>query len=275
MKRFINFLKKQPFLCAVLAVILAMAGIKLLDGTGLFGEAVLRIILAMAMGFFLYLISGEKTLDCCGDSTGYAIKVLAPCLILPAVIGLTGFLGFFTDTPIRSNWPIQLLAGALEMLSVGLFEEVLFRAVINDGIMYQFRNFKGVWILCALVSSLVFGWVHVISADVSQPLLMAQALLKIITCAQFGLCMLFLYWKTRNIWACALVHALFDFMPGWAEYILDVQRETNNTYVAAGESGVFVMVFYLIEAAVLLIAMIQIYRKVVKNIDFEELRKTW
>ena len=259
MKRFINFLKKQPFLCAVLAVILAMAGIKLLDGTGLFGEAVLRIILAMAMGFFLYLISGEKTLDCCGDSTGYAIKVLAPCLILPAVIGLTGFLGFFTDTPIRSNWPIQLLAGALEMLSVGLFEEVLFRAVINDGIMYQFRNFKGVWILCALVSSLVFGWVHVISADVSQPLLMAQALLKIITCAQFGLCMLFLYWKTR----------------GWAEYILDVQRETNNSYVAAGESGVFVMVFYLIEAAVLLIAMIQIYRKVVKTIDFEELRKTW
>ena len=147
MKRFINFLKKQPFLCAVLAVILAMAGIKLLDGTGLFGEAVLRIILAMAMGFFLYLISGEKTLDCCGDSTGYVIRVLTPCLILPAVIGLTGFLGFFTDTPIRSNWPVQLLGGALEMLSVGLFEEVLFRAVINDGIMYQFRNFKGVWIL--------------------------------------------------------------------------------------------------------------------------------
>ncbi len=252
MKVFINFLKKQPFLCAVLAV-----------------------ILAMAMGFFLYLISGEKTLDCCGDSTGYVIRVLTPCLILPAVIGLTGFLGFFTDTPIRSNWPVQLLAGALEMLSVGLFEEILFRAVINDGIMYQFRNFKGVWILCALVSSLVFGWVHVMSADVSQPLLMAQALLKIITCAQFGLCMLFLYWKTRNIWACALVHALFDFMPGWAEYILDVQQETNNSYVAAGESGVFVMVFYLVEAAVLLIAMIQIYRKVVKTIDFEELRKTW
>lgn len=86
---------------------------------------------------------------------------------------------------------------------------------------------------------------------------------------------MFLYWKTRNIWACALVHALFDFMPGWAEYILDVQQETNNSYVAAGESGVFVMVFYLVEAAVLLIAMIQIYRKVVKTIDFEELRKTW
>lgn len=64
-------------------------------------------------------------------------------------------------------------------------------------------------------------------------------------------------------------------MPGWAEYILDVQQETNNSYVAAGESGVFVMVFYLVEAAVLLIAMIQIYRKVVKTIDFEELRKTW
>ena len=40
-------------------------------------------------------------------------------------------------------------------------------------------------------------------------------------------------------------------------------------------SGMFVMVFYLVEAAVLLIAMIQIYRKVVKTIDFEELRKTW
>ena len=41
----------------------------------------------------------------------------------------------------------------------------------------------------------------------------AQAVLKTVSCAIFGLALLLLYWKTRNIWACAIVHGLFDFFP--------------------------------------------------------------
>lgn len=275
MKKIIDFLKTQPLLCAVLAILLAMAGIKLLDGEGSLGEMVLRVILAMAMGFFLYLISGEKTLDCCGNSTGDVFKVLAAFLIFAGIIALTGFAGFFLGEEIWSDWPLRLLVGALEMLSVGLFEEVLFRAVINDGLMYQFRNFKGIWIVCALVSSLVFGWVHVMSANVSEPLLMAQAVMKIISCAEFGLGMLFMYWKTRNIWGCALVHALFDFLPGWTTYVFKMEDAAEVSYVSSGSTGIGALVTYSIESFFLIFVLIRIYRKEVKNIDFEELRKTW
>ena len=275
MKRLIDILKRQPLLSTILAVILAMAGIKLLDASDTLGEGVLRVILAMAMGFFLYLISGEKTLDHCGESTVYVIKVLSGFLIFSGVIGLTGFLGFFMDAEIRGDWPIRLLFSAFEMLAVGLFEEVLFRAVINDGITYQFRNFKYVWIICAAVSSLIFGWVHVISADVSEPLLMAQAVLKILTCAEFGLGMLFMYWKTRNIWGCALVHALFDFLPGWQYSVFKLEEASTGSYVNSGNDGILSIVVYTVEAVIMFFVVIQIYRKVVKKIDFEELRQSW
>ena len=51
---------------------------------------------------------------------------------------------------------------------VGLFEEVAFRALINDAIVYQFRSFKHVFLLSAVLSSLIFGYVHVMFVPLSR-----------------------------------------------------------------------------------------------------------
>ena len=58
----------------------------------------------------------------------------------------------------------------------------------------------------------------------------------IAACAIFGLALLLLYWKTRNIWACAIVHGLFDFFPSISGAIYNSGVEETSGYVAAGRS---------------------------------------
>jgi membrane protease YdiL (CAAX protease family) len=45
-----------------------------------------------------------------------------------------------------------------------------------------------------------------------------------------------LYWKTRNIWACAIVHGLFDFFPSISGAIYNSGVEETSGYVMAGRS---------------------------------------
>ncbi len=40
---------------------------------------------------------------------------------------------------------------------LGLYEETVFRVIINDAILYKFRNSKYVFVWIAVISSLVFG----------------------------------------------------------------------------------------------------------------------
>jgi membrane protease YdiL (CAAX protease family) len=73
------------------------------------------------------------------------------------------------------------------MLFVGLFEETAFRALINDSIVYQFRSFKHVFLLSAILSSLIFGYVHVMFVPVNSPIIAGQVVGKTISTALFGL----------------------------------------------------------------------------------------
>ena len=101
-------------------------------------------------------------------------------------------------------------------ISVGLFEELAFRAVINDAIIYKFREKKYVFVLSAVVSSLVFGAAHIVGEfDATSAIAWGQAVAKTLESGVFGLALLILYWKTRNIWACGVAHGLFDFFAGY------------------------------------------------------------
>lgn len=54
------------------------------------------------------------------------------------------------------------------MFFVGLFEELTYRALINDAILYQYREKKGVFVAIAIVSSFIFGIIHILGADIRK-----------------------------------------------------------------------------------------------------------
>ena len=164
----------------------------------------------------------------------------------------------------------------LMFISVGLFEELAFRAVINDAIIYKFREKKYVFVLSAVVSSLVFGAAHIVGEfDATSAIAWGQAVAKTLESGVFGLALLILYWKTRNIWACGVAHGLFDFFAGYTEGLFVPMKTSGSSYINTGEDGLKILITYFVIAAINVVLTFLVWKKVGKTIDFEKIRREW
>ena len=274
MTKFFEFLKKQPLVTAALTVVVAVLAIRLPQET-YWMRCVLRILMCGTTLFFLYLVSGEKTLSQGDNQTGYVFKHLAGILILSVLAGGFGFVTTLKDSGVEDGVLLRTVTLFFMFLFACLFEELCFRAVLNDAIVRQFRNCKGVFVISAVVSCLVFGAVHVIGSPLTDGLAWAQAVLKALSCAVVGFAFLILYWKTRNVWAIGLVHGLYDFFSSLS-LTLGAKAEIGaGNYVHGGEQGVASVVIFSVQLVITALITLGIWKKVGKTIDFEEMRKNW
>ncbi len=228
------------------------------------------------MCFFLYLISGEKTIGKIPDekdsSTGYVIRVLMGFWIFSLILGV--FVFFLSLDEAVDGWQVNLITMFIMFVFSGLFEELAFRAVLNDAIIYQLRSNKRVFLISAIVTSLAFGAAHVIGSEITNLTALGTAVMKTISTGVIGVAFLFLYWKTRNIWAIGLVHGIYDFFASFSVAFSGNILETN--YVSSNtESGMGMIILYAIFICIELLITWGIWRKVKKSIDFEEMRETW
>ncbi len=181
MNKIIEFLKKRPLLTAAIGVAFVILSIRFLGPrmTSDLEAGVFRLAFAFSGMCFLFLISGSKAFDRSGGTTGYVCKVLLPTLILP-VFSLVGSLidEMKNGTPLRSDFLLGILIIAFEYMAVGLVEEVTARGLINDGLLYRFRDRKNIFLIIAIVDVVVFGAAHIIGAKLDTPMALIQALLK-------------------------------------------------------------------------------------------------
>lgn len=276
MTKFIEVLKKQPLLTAFIGFLFAVGGTKLLDHDGYFAMGVHRYLLALAMCVFLILISGEKTFKKCEKTTGYVLKNSIGIFIFAGATFGLGILSCVSEgKPMAKDWPLQAVLVLFATIGVGMFEELAFRAVISDGIIYQFRNKKWVFAVSAIVGSLLFGYVHVMSDDASTPIALAQIIMKTVSTGLWGMILLFLYWKTRNIWACGIAHGIYDFILMVKDVLFVGEGETGVSYVHEGFLGGVSIGIYVVETIVMIIILLIFWKKVIKTIDFEDMRKNW
>ena len=276
LQKYILFLKRHPLITAAIAITYAILCLKCVPAETDFQVFLVRTILCGAMAFFLYQISGDKTLTSSYNSTGYVIKVASGFWIISFIMGVISLLSMAASGAKVNENPVKhIIILFLMFLFVGLFEEMAFRAVINDAIIYAFRDKKYVFVLSAVVSSVVFGAAHVIGFDVSSGLAWAQAVGKTASAGIFGLVLLFLYWKTRNIWACGVVHGVYDFMISFGSGIYDTTQETHHTYVAPDEAAIPVIITYAVMILITLFILWRVWKKIGKQIDYDGIRENW
>lgn len=105
--------------------------------------------------------------------------------------------------------PVYLVWFGLECLAIGLFEELAFRGVIF--LMFAERRYasrRGLfWSL--ILTSAVFGGVHLINALLGGGI--GGVILQIGYSFLIGAMCSVVLLKTRNIWFCVLLHAVYDF----------------------------------------------------------------
>jgi CAAX amino terminal protease family. len=274
MTSFFTFLKKHPIMTALIAIVLALLAIRLPQPT-YWNKGVIRILLCGVMLFSLYLISGEKTLSQGDKQIGYTFKHMLGFLIFALVMGLLGAVGKLASGAPERGLFLRLLSLLVLFFFVGQFEELCFRAVLNDAIVYRFRETKGVFALSIVISSLVFGAVHMIGSPLTSALDWAQAVLKTLSSAMTGVALLILYWKTRNVFAIGLVHGLYDFLSEFSLVFGGSENLGAGNYVVQGSDAIIVIITYGVQMLIGLVFVLLIWKKVGKTINFEELRKTW
>ena len=277
LKKYIEFMKRSPLITAALCIVYVVVCFNAVPGESNFQFFIIRTMLCGAVCFFLYQISGDKTLTSCYVSTGYVIVNSIGFLVMSLIMGSVLLISGIEDqVPLKDNPVLEIIIVFLMFMSVGLFEELAFRAVINDAIIYKFREKKYVFVLSAVVSSVVFGAAHIVGEfDVTSPVAWGQAVGKTMETGVFGLALLILYWKTRNIWACGVTHGLFDFFAGYTEGLFVPVNNSGSSYINTGEDGVRILITYFVIAAINTVLTFIVWKKVGKTIDFEKIRREW
>lgn len=274
LKKIVEYLKKHPIAAAALTVIFGTVCVYTVPVENSFHRFLVRAMLCGFVSFVLYQISGEKTFESSYKNTGYVIKCFSVFLIISLIQGVLLLLGNIQSSSMVDNPIIGLVNTFIFYISVGLFEELLFRAVINDAILYELRDKKNVFIIIALVSSISFGAIHTVDVDVTSLTAWALAIGKILETAVFGFASLILYWKTRNVWACGIVHGLYDFLTAFSTGIFQSAEETTS-YVAVNANSSYSLIMYGVRTIIGLIIVFIIWKKIGNKIDFEKMRKEW
>lgn len=276
MSKAFGFLKAHPIVAGVIALTIGVTATKLFTPDEMYLVAFLRIILTAAMCMFVYLISGERSFEKCHTTTGYVYKVGFISVVLNVLLLILSLVPIVSGVQkLADGWYYRIFVALCLALFVGLFEELMFRVIINDAMLYAFRNSKHIFVWIAVVSSFVFGVVHVIGVNIfASSSSFTDAALKTISTGLAGFCWLMLYWKTRNFWGIALLHATDDLVGFVPRALTETKSKLGgaDTYVNSG-SGAAGM--YIAMIVISLVAVIVIWKKVGRTIDFEEIRRDW
>lgn len=106
----------------------------------------------------------------------------------------------------------EIFAFAVECIFVALFEEFAFRGLLFPFILQKFPKSKKSLFISIIVSSAVFGLFHAVNLIYGES--PASVVLQMGYSFLIGCMCAFCLYKTRNIFICALVHAIYNFCGG-------------------------------------------------------------
>ncbi len=133
-------------------------------------------------------------------SAKYLLAIIPPFVV---AVNNFPFIGYFSGNAPLTKSPAEVVAFAFFCLSVGFFEELAFRGC---GLVFLLEKMKktrlGVFLAVA-ISSVVFGFVHILNG--------AGAFLQIGYSALIGALCCVVFLATNNIWLCVIIHAVYNF----------------------------------------------------------------
>ena len=125
---------------------------------------------------------------------------LIPCFII--AVDNFQFSAYFNGyLDLARKEAVDFILFGIYCLTVGLFEEFIFRGVIFSALADVFPKNKKGFLLTYVISSIVFGLAHIING------VSIQILYTMLTGGLFAFCLI----KTKNLFCCAAVHAIYNF----------------------------------------------------------------
>lgn len=198
------------FSCAVTLITLLISSMFKWDSNPITGMDKLTADISITI-FCMIIIFGLGLTGSAGfRRTGFLKGLLygVPFIVIglgAAVIGNAGI-----DMNRLEPLPISaMLMFTINMLFVGVNEEVSMRALILNNLVSKYGERKKGIYRSILISSLIFGMIHLVNIFFMPPV---TVIVQAVNAAGAGVLFATIYILSRNIWSCILVHAVVDWL---------------------------------------------------------------
>ena len=144
-------------------------------------------------------------------------KFVLPLVLINIVLGvllaLSGFMSKDTNAGISIDGMKQIPYNTLLMALVGINEEAIFRGLLLGGLLLLFGKKKNGVLWAAIISSIVFGLIHVVfDLDFSNISTILSGMMKILETTMFAIVWCYCVLKYKNLIGAMTAHAFFDWI---------------------------------------------------------------
>lgn len=252
-----TFSRKYPIVLVVLSFLFIWGLLKLmrLMPDMPFNLAISEGIMAVCVFIFTFLFMGKEKLSFNLKGLGYAFRSLRGYYIFMIFISVLTVVATIVNNIVvkhvdASFQPVMFVNILIGCIFIGIVEEFSFRGLMFGGLLQKFGNTKKGIVLAAVISGMIFGFAHVMDSVIGGEVIdagtAATAILKTFQCAIFGIILAFIYYKTRNIYVVALLHALDDFMLMLSITVGNTERVnyvgTDNMWSRVGMYALFTVI---------------------------------
>lgn len=209
--------KTRNLLLALAALLVSMSPLyvfKMSLNGGIWQLAAVRLLCAVLAASFLALIFGRDNMMLRPSGVGFSLK---KSIYVLSIAILASLLSIKNSAELQNSWIMTLAGSAVLCVFVGLFEEILFRGIVFRSLITGAEGDRKTVIISAIVSSLLFGFLHTLPAflagSVNSAGTAGEVLAKTLSAAIVGFLLCALFYKTKSLAGPALIHALNDFFP--------------------------------------------------------------
>ena len=209
-------------------VVLASTGDNISADLGTDKIVTLPILIAMSAALYLFIRKNGLT-----EKYGLCRPKLPAGKMLyyiPLLVLLTANLWYGVA---MNMTPLETVLYVLSMFCVGFLEELIFR-----GLLFQAMAKDGVR-SAIIVSSLTFGIGHIVNLINGSGAELLPNLLQVLYAVAIGFAFVMIYWKSKSLLPCIIVHSVFNGLSAFAnEAVMTPQRQIISgillTVIAGG-----------------------------------------
>ena len=212
-------------------------------------EFAVRILL-LTISYFIIKKMYKKDIGPSTSNLGKGIFIHGAAMWIPIILNLitkarTPVVPFATVLP-------TLIGIFFSQMGTGVLEELVFRGFFFNAFVDRLGNSKKGVFASMILSSSVFGAIHLLNL-ISRPELVIATISQVIYAIMIGCFFCAIYYCTGNIWPCILLHGIVDF----AYKFWDAFNPAPG-----GDDSIFMGIFEIAVCAILMIsAIIQLNKK--------------
>lgn len=177
-------------------------------------EIVPRYVNGLVCLAIMCIVMGKESLRWNKNSGREGLKIATFKLVFAFIVLTDSILQ--STMVIKSTWIGLIVYYFILCIGVGLFEETLLRGIVLNGCIKLLpKNKTGLYAAVAISSSL-FGIGHIVGVSIGSGddawQMTCYMIFRVLVTGIMGMVYAVIYLKTKNIWICAIIHAIYDFI---------------------------------------------------------------